>query len=906
MSLEFEELEFLPRFLQEDNETLTAPNDSVIIRTTLKVYGSMYLVLLLLFCCLRVRYPRAFNVRSWTPELQSELAKNHFGAINWFWKVWSIADDDIREQCGMDSLCFLRIYRFGLKIAFVGIFNSIWLMPVYSSSDVTEENAHISDPLARLTVGYVPSRSPRFIATVIAAYIHFGAIMYFLLAEFEWFTMHRHKYLMAEEPRNYTVYVSHIPLEYRTSAKLCDYFRSCFSPDAVLEAHVALEIPQLESEFKAREKLVNKLEHAINIEEVKGKTPTHINLLNGSQKVNSIDCYAEELAEINADVKKRILEIELAANTMSFKNDLEAEGASMHYTGDISGHLLSGSIGGDSVSAASSLSLDDTYTTGNKFEPTLAGLTEHMDITEDGPLESLSGHGDSKDMSKSSKKKSVIASMKSKTDHAMHNMKSATENAAHAGLSMVTGSDDGEPREAGFVTFTNLKTTQAALQQIHHEVPFVMEVAEAPQPDDIYWTNVGRHHKTLQLGKLASIALTTLLCLFWTIPIAFIVTLTEVESLKKTLPFLEKWVEAFPALEAVLAQLAPLALIAIKELLPIFLGAFSALEGPVSSSVLEASLFYKLAIFEIVQTFFVSAISGSITSEITNIINNPGSAVTLLATSIPGQSSYFMQILFVQTFLGQGLELLRISPLAIAWVRSWVGPNLTEKEKNTTWLGIRPLADPLEFEFADIVSNGMLYFMVVFVYGTMAPLTNWFLAFCFIIMISGYRHQLVFNYPPYPDSGGQLWISFFSIAQTCVLIAEITLVGFLALKNAPIATALMVPLLIITVLFNFYIRQRHFLVASRLPSRAALKRDLQNQKMGPMNMSFVKGKYTQPALQSTEEVFPENFGVAREMAQQQIAFMTPPGSEADILDMKDDILTEDLLASYTTQPKSYA
>jgi hypothetical protein len=85
--------------------------------------------------------------------------------------------------------------------------------------------------------------------------------------------------------------------------------------------------------------------------------------------------------------------------------------------------------------------------------------------------------------------------------------------------------------------------------------------------------------------------------------------------------------------------------------------------------------------------------------------------------------------------------------------------------------------------------------MVIFVYGTMAPITNWFLAFCFIILISGSRHQLVFNYPSTPDSGGYLWISFIGIIQTCMVIAQITLIGLLALKQAVIAVPCLVPLL---------------------------------------------------------------------------------------------------------------
>jgi hypothetical protein len=49
--------------------------------------------------------------------------------------------------------------------------------------------------------------------------------------------------------------------------------------------------------------------------------------------------------------------------------------------------------------------------------------------------------------------------------------------------SYVLGSGDGTPLNAGFVVFSKLSTTHAALQMIHHPRPFVMDVHEAPMPD---------------------------------------------------------------------------------------------------------------------------------------------------------------------------------------------------------------------------------------------------------------------------------------------------------------------------------------------------------------------------------------------------------------------------------------
>lgn len=52
-----------------------------------------------------------------------------------------------------------------------------------------------------------------------------------------------------------------------------------------------------------------------------------------------------------------------------------------------------------------------------------------------------------------------------------------------------------------------------------------------------------------------------------------------------------------------------------------------------------------------IQTFFVSALSGTITSELANILNDPEQIVTLLANSLPAQSSYFIQVSIMSTLV---------------------------------------------------------------------------------------------------------------------------------------------------------------------------------------------------------------------------------------------------------------
>ncbi len=99
-----------------------------------------------------------------------------------------------------------------------------------------------------------------------------------------------------------------------------------------------------------------------------------------------------------------------------------------------------------------------------------------------------------------------------------------------------------------------------------------MWVEAAPDPEEVFWRNVGLPAKARRSGRLLSTVATSILCFFWSIPVAFFSSMTEINSLKEKLPLLAQWVEAFPALESLLALLAPLLLLTINEaVLPVVL-----------------------------------------------------------------------------------------------------------------------------------------------------------------------------------------------------------------------------------------------------------------------------------------------------------------------------------------------
>lgn len=119
-----------------------------------------------------------------------------------------------------------------------------------------------------------------------------------------------------------------------------------------------------------------------------------------------------------------------------------------------------------------------------------------------------------------------------------------------------------------------------------------------------------------------------------------------------------------------------------------------------------------------------------------------------------------------------------------------------------------------------------------------------------------------------------MWTNFVRVILVCMLIAEFTckqqqptcvlvayfcallaVMGFLGIKKSALATPLMIPLIVITILFNAYIREQHFRVAEFLPSRDCLKMDERNGET--FDLSFLDDAYLQDELRE-KNVLPGN------------------------------------------------
>lgn len=424
-------------------------------------------------------------------DAQTPLADDQYGYIKWMWKLWFIPDDEIRDQCGLDSLCFLRVLRMGLLMSAVGMFNAVWLLPLYctaadSGSGSNNSTESSVEGILRATVANVPSGSKRLAGTVLAAYILVGFTMHLILQELKWFSKQRHAFLSVMSPRNYSVYVRNIPPYCLSNEALEEYFRHGF-PTSVLQALLRVKTPTLAKLVSKRETLVSKLEHAVSWERKRGRTLTHRtsslfslsrSVGDSSRRVNTVEHYSSELSALNRTVSERIEAISSGSMRPSSgrsPRQHDVEQGSDRRRGSWFGRrqplLNSSSESNHQPTPPDSFNSNSQNSDGDQERAPLS--PSHDDRAEE------NGGADAPDRNSGGK-----GALQSLVTVAKSRALSAAAMPLQAATSILHGPTEGEPYTAGFVTFTRLSAVHASLQMVQNEEPFAMQVVEAPDPED--------------------------------------------------------------------------------------------------------------------------------------------------------------------------------------------------------------------------------------------------------------------------------------------------------------------------------------------------------------------------------------------------------------------------------------
>ncbi|KAF5236048.1 hypothetical protein FANTH_11423 [Fusarium anthophilum] len=226
-------------------------------------------------------------------------------------------------------------------------------------------------------------------------------------------------------------------------------------------------------------------------------------------------------------------------------------------------------------------------------------------------------------------------------------LKGLIPEAQNAQNNWLTG--DYEKHTAFFVEFSTQYDAQVAFHMATHHRHLQMSPRFIGiKPNQVIWKNLNYSWWHVAIRQYAACTAIAGLVVFWALPVTIVGIIAQVNTIK-SLPGLT-WIKDIPQviLGAVSGLLPSIALSILMSSVPIFIRSCAMWSGCVSLS--QAELFTQKAyfIFQVLQVFLVQTLSNSFISYLVTILRNPNNVFSVLSTSIPTASNFYISFFIVQ------------------------------------------------------------------------------------------------------------------------------------------------------------------------------------------------------------------------------------------------------------------
>ncbi|RMX82314.1 hypothetical protein D0869_06144 [Hortaea werneckii] len=331
---------------------------------------------------------------------------------------------------------------------------------------------------------------------------------------------------------------------------------------------------------------------------------------------------------------------------------------------------------------------------------------------------------------------------------------------------------------AVFIEFNTMRDAQAAFQQVAHQTPFHLTPRDTGMPpEQVLWNNVNQPWWRRKLWSAFGTALSTFLCIFWTIPIAFAGIITNINFITDKVPFLA-WIQDIPPqILGIVTGLIPVVLVAVMmALVPIILALIARQFEPTMPAV-QAKVQKWYFPFQVVQVFLVTTFTSAATAVVTKIINDPTTAPTLLAKNLPKASNFYIVYFILQGLMAAALQFLNVVPLLFSLILGKI-LDTTPKKMFNRYVTLAGLG------WGAFYPKITLLGVIALSYAIIAPLVLGFATVGFGLMYLGFRYNVLFTLGTQIDTKGECYARALKQLITGLYIGEICLIGLFAIGSA--------------------------------------------------------------------------------------------------------------------------
>ncbi|XP_065876173.1 CSC1-like protein At3g21620 [Euphorbia lathyris] len=401
---------------------------------------------------------------------------------------------------------------------------------------------------------------------------------------------------------------------------------------------------------------------------------------------------------------------------------------------------------------------------------------------------------------------------------------------------------------AAFVSFQSRWGAAVCAQTQQTRNPTLWLTDWAPEPRDIYWDNLAIPFVSLAVRKLVIGVAFFFLTFFFMVPIALVQSLANIEGIEKALPFLKPIIEMKVVKSFIQGFLPGIALKIFLIFLPSILMVMSKFEGFISLSGLERRSASRYYIFQFINVFLGSIITGTAFQQLNNFVNQSANDIPkTIGSSIPMKATFFITYIMVDGWAGVAGEILRLKPLIMYHLKNFFLVK-TEKDREEAM-------DPGTLGFNTGEPQIQLYFLLGLVYAVVSPILLPFIIVFFGLAYVVYRHQIINVYNQEYESAAAFWPDVHGRIIVALVVSQLLLMGLLSTKEAAQSTPLLVTLPILTIWFHFFCKGRYEPAFIRYPLQEAMMKDTLERAREPnLNLKgFLQSAYIHPVFKGGDD-----------------------------------------------------
>ncbi|RMZ92683.1 hypothetical protein DV736_g117, partial [Chaetothyriales sp. CBS 134916] len=365
------------------------------------------------------------------------------------------------------------------------------------------------------------------------------------------------------------------------------------------------------------------------------------------------------------------------------------------------------------------------------------------------------------------------------------------------------------PTALAFVTMESTAACQMAVQAILDPNPGSFIASLAPAPVYVVWKNTYLSRNSRMIRSWSVTVFIGFLTIFWAVLLVPLALLLRTETLDEIFPGLADSLDNHAIAKSLISSGLPTLIFTLLSVLAPFLYAWLAnQQGMTSQGDIELSVISKNFFFTFFNLFVVFSIFGSASTflefwqDFKDLIKDTGLIAYTIAKSLETLSPFYLNLIVLQAFGFFPFRLLEFGAVALYPV--WLMNARTPRDYAN-------LAKPPVFTYGFHLPQSMLIFVICIVYSLLPKSWTIILIGLIYFRIGAfiYKYQLLYAMDHRQYSTSRAWPMICNRVFLGLVIFQIAMTGYIALRAAYTASLALIPL-VLTTIWVFIYFQRTF------------------------------------------------------------------------------------------------